>query len=344
MFPYSDPGKTLKPAKALANYRMLLHIQYRQSAKLPQSAFTLLEAFQEVPPAKQETAPVEWVAFPKSALATNAQIDADRFQFQDEYVEWRVETAGGKVQQITFTTDFLEYYEALAMASAAALRTAIRAVVPGANPKVAELFGPGPNPATLAPEARARRFREFAKQNPWNNGQKGILCLAQQFNTLGALFNLVAPAAVPNLTVEPGAVCGILGSGCGPDRNSDPSIATAAQTLARGGRGLSLADPVGIEIVRLGGIWRLNGQELDINDPTRNQGVWTVTRGGRRAVLTVMPGLLLDDAPVTAGAQVAAALRVRASVVSAAEADLPEWARMGQESPQRGDPGARGGV
>jgi hypothetical protein len=79
MFPYSDPGKTLKPAKALANYRMLLHIQYRQSAKLPQSAFTLLEAFQEVAPGKQETAPVEWVAFPKSARATNAQIDADRF-------------------------------------------------------------------------------------------------------------------------------------------------------------------------------------------------------------------------------------------------------------------------
>jgi hypothetical protein len=80
MFPYSDPGKTLKPAKALANYRMLLHIQYRQSAKLAQSAFTLLEAFQEVAPEKQETAPVEWVAFPeKCAGHQNAQIDADRF-------------------------------------------------------------------------------------------------------------------------------------------------------------------------------------------------------------------------------------------------------------------------
>jgi hypothetical protein len=101
---------------------------------------------------------------------------------------------------------------------------------------------------------------------------------------------------------------------------------------------------VGVEIARLGGIWRLNDQELDINDPASNQGVWAVTRGGRRAVLTVMPGLLLDDAPVTAGAQVAAALRVSASVVSAAEADLPEFARMGQESPQRGDPVARGGV
>ena len=77
----------------------------------------------------------------------------------------------------------------------------------------------------------------------------------------------------------------------------------------------------------------------------RSPGI-TVSTARRPPRVTVQtPWFLLDDAPVTAGAQVAAALRVRASVVSAAEADLPEWARMGQESPQRGgDPGARGGV
>jgi hypothetical protein len=344
MFRYSDPGKTLKPATALANYRMLLHGQYRQHGKLARSAFTLLEAFQEVAPAKTQVAAVEWSAYPKSAKTTNAQIDADRFDFQDEYVEWRVERTAGKLKRITFTTEFLEYYEALAMVGVKELVAAIKAVIPGANPDIAGLFGPGFNPAAATPEARAARFRNFAQQSPWNNGQKGILCLAQGANTLGALFNLVGRAAIPNPAVPPGSVCATLGGYCGPDRNSDPSVATAVQTLARARRSLSLVDPAGIEIVRLGGIWRVKDKVIDINSSTTNQGIWTVTRKGRRGVLKVVPNLFLDDAAITTGTQVAAALRVSASVISAAEADLPEWARTGQESSQRLAEVAGGGV
>ncbi len=344
MFNYKDPGGTLTPPKALANYRQLLHAQYRMHAKLAKSAFTLLEAFGELPAATlpREDA-VEWSAFPITASGTNQEIDANRFRFQDEYVEWRVERTGAKVKQITFTTEFLEYYEALAMVGMDAVVAAIKAVIPGASPKAAELFGPGFDPATSTPEGRAGSFSSFAQQNPWNNGVKGILCLAQQFNTLGALFNLVGRGAVPNPAVASGAICGTLGGFCGPGRNSDPSIATAVQDLSRAQRGLSLRDPAGIEIARLSGIWARNGVQIDINDPAGNGGLWAITRTGRRAVLKNATGLSIDGESVTTGAQVASRLRVRAVVVSAAEADLPEWSRIGQENSVRLDQAAAGG-
>jgi hypothetical protein len=336
MFDYTDPAGTLKPASALAHYRRRLHEQYRMHARLAGSAFTLLEAFDDVAADKQRVDTVRWTAFPKTAQATNAQIDTDRFSFQDEYVEWRVErSAAGALTKVTFTTEFLEYYEALAMASHSTLVNGIKAVIPGAAPTAPELYGPGFTPAGAAPEARARKFRDFARRNPWNDGRKGILCLAQEFNTLGALFNLTGPSAVPNLALPVGSICASLGNLCGPERNSDPSISAAVQTLARATRGISLADPVGIVIESLGGIWRIGADEVDINDPASNQGGWRISRGGRRAELTVVPGLVLDDNVLESGAQVAAVLSVTASAVSAAEADMPDWSRIGQEQSQR---------
>ena len=335
MFNYKDPGGALKPARALNNYRQLVHAQYREQAKRASSAFTLLEAFAEMPvgTAPRED-PVEWLAFPRRFNVGNDQIDTERFQFQDEYVEWRVEKAAGKVKQVTFTTDFLEYYEALAMVGVNELVAGIKAVILNANPKPAELFGAGGDLATALPESRAARFRNFAQQNPWNNGTKGILCLGQQFNTLGALFNLVGPGAVTNLNVDASQICATLGNFCGPDRNSDPNIATGVQNIARAKRGLALRDPVGVEIVRLTGVWKRNGTEIDINNPAQSQ-IWSVTRTGRRAVLKNVAGLTVDDDPITSGSQVAARLSVRAVVVSAPESDLPEWSRVGQESSAR---------
>jgi len=335
MFAYTDPGKTLKPARALANHRLALHLEYSQSARLPGSAFTLLEAFDEVAEAKKSIAAVEWTAFPRSATATNDQIDTNRFRWQDEYVEWAVTRKAGKVTQVVFTTEFLAYYEALARVGPAELVAAIKAVMPSANPKVSELFGPGFTAATASEEARASRFRNFAQQNPWVNGQKGTLCLAHGSSTLGALFRLVDVASIPNPAVPANAICGTLGGNCVPDRNSDPNIAAAVQTLSQNDRSFTLADPAGIEISTLGGIWRLGNEEIDINDKAKNQGVWKLSRGNRRGELTVAANLVLDDNPVTSGAQVAAALRVKSSVVSAANADLPEWARAGKEASQR---------
>jgi len=335
MFSYLDPGGTLKPAAALAKYRQLMHEQFRTHAKKPKSAFTFLEAFLEAAPGKTQEAAVQWSAFPITAQVTNDKIDAQRFDFQDEYVEWRVERTAGKVKQITFTTDFLEYYEALASVGFAQLVAGIKAVIPAANPKAEELFGPGFTPDTSSAEGRAARFRAFAQKNPWNNGTKGILCLGQQFNTLSALFNLVGPAAIVNNTVPAGAICGTMGGNCGQNRNSDPSIATAVQNLARANRGLSLRDPAGIEIVSLGGIWKQGNTQIDINDKATNSGIWAISRSGRRAVLKPPAGLTVDGDSVTTGAQIANRLRVQARVIWAAEADMPEWSRVGQETSTR---------
>src|SRR6266436_2160141 len=94
MFDYSDPTGTglLERTAALVPYRIAIHGLYREFARLPSSAFTLLEAFAELgsaPPALPTT--VTWIAFPRTASASFGQIDTRRFDHQDEYVEWRVE-------------------------------------------------------------------------------------------------------------------------------------------------------------------------------------------------------------------------------------------------------------
>jgi hypothetical protein len=335
MFLYTDPAGTLSPQQALDNYRIALETEYQTSARLKDSAFALLEAFDGIPKARLTFGSVSWPAFPRKTSAPNGQIDQERFTLQDEYVEWRVERTNNRIHRVTFTTEFLAYYVALARTSTAALLAAIQTVIPGAKPTNAELFGPG---VTASPSAleRARRFTAFAQRNPWINGNKGILCLAHSNNSLLALFRLVDIAAVRNPVVEPADVCSSLDGFCDPARNSDPNIAAAVQQIARDDHSFSLVDPVGIEIAALGGIWRRGNRTININDPAANEGLWNLTRGKRRGELTIPDDLLSDDQPITSGAQVAATLRVQASVIAARNVDLPEWARIGNEEQARG--------
>ena len=238
---------------------------------------------------------------------------------------------------MTFTTEFSEYFEALAQTDAAALKEEIGNVIPGAAPTDQELFGAGFNPATASARARGDRFRRNLERNPWNNGQRGILCLTQQFNTMGALFNLLGHCGIPKTALDPGAVCGAVGNFCGPDRNSDPSVCAAAQNLARAGQSFCLEDPCGIRILRLdvSGSWKVDGQAVDINDEAANGGVWKVMRNSRRAVFSFHRAVTFADAPIRTGAQLADLLIVGADVVHAPDAALPEWARLGHENSRR---------
>jgi hypothetical protein len=234
------------------------------------------------------------------------------------------------VGRITFTTEFPEYFEALATARVDALKQELARLDPSVNPSDEQLFGAGPNPAGQSGLTRAQRFRDNLAANPLNAGVR-ILCLTQQFNTLGALFNLLGHCGVARLNLPASAVCGSVGGACGPGRNSDPAVCLAAQNLARSKFGLSLKDPAGIVIRRLDGAWSLDGQAVDINDAASNQGLWSVARGGRRAVLDVRPGLELDGQPIRCGAEVADRLFVGAAVLAAPEAALPAFARTGAE-------------
>lgn len=236
MFDYTDPAATggLMRAGALDEYRMLLHEFYVEFARLPNSAFTLLEAFAGL---QGDESQVTWKAFPRTANTTNETIDRDRFRLQDEYVEWHAtKGSDGSVTRVVFTTEFPEYYQACAAVGSQALKGAIQEVLPAAAPADRDLFGAGFDPSGAQPIARARMFRQHLRRNPWNKGERGILCLTQRTNTLGALFNLVGQCAIPQADLDPTDVCTAVGDACGPERASDPVVCAAAQRTARSQR------------------------------------------------------------------------------------------------------------
>lgn len=334
MFAYTDPtgGNFLGDQAAQDDYLASLDRLYDFHARRQASAFTWLEAMSSLQGgATPLPASVDWRAFPLTAQATDRQIDVGRTGFQDEYVEWHAETKSERLAKVTFTTEFPEYFEAFAAAGVAPLIAAIRAVIPGANPTDAELFGNVTSPQNLPPNARKNAFRARLANNPWNNGQKGILCLIQQFNTLSALFNLLGACGIEKAQGSPNDTCSLVGGACGPGRASDPRVCAAAQTQVRDAFGFTLTDPAGIHIVKLEGTWKINGQIVDINNPAQNQGAWTLSRNGRRGVLQVVPGLTLGDDELLTGAQVSRFVLVAADLLTTPEANLPVWAQTGNE-------------
>jgi hypothetical protein len=335
MFAYSDPTGTgfLKQSSALEAYRREFGQLDTQFHRVPGSAYARRDAFTQLAPGTQSGSDtVEWKAFPISQSGTPAEKDRNRFTKQDEYVEWRVEADGQSLKRVTFVTEFPEYFEALAEVSAAALKEEIRNLHPGANPTDQEIFGAGFNAATAAPEARVGAFRSNRRNNPWNNGEKGILCLTQRDNTLGALFNLLAACGVPRQG-DAGQVCATVGNACGASRNSDPAVCLAAQTLARGNRSFSLEDPGGVRVLGLdpAGQWTVDGEDVDMNDAANNRGIWKVTRNGRRGTFTFHGDVRLAGERITTGTDLSRQLIVGATVIHAPSAALPDWARIGNE-------------
>jgi hypothetical protein len=340
MFSYTDPAKRnfLGNQAAQAEFVQRLRTTYDSFARRPNSAFTWIEAFDHLANGQlPQVRSVDWRAFPLTATAPNDKaIDSDRFSFQDEYVEWRAEKKGTKLAKVTFTTEFPEYFEAFAAVGIDALTQAVQDVIPGANPTEADLFGPDFHANASTPLARAQTFRRNLAKNPWNNGTRGILCLTQRFNTLEALFNLLTACGVPQTSGTPQDTCGLVGGACGPGRSSDPAICTVGQSAVRAGVAYTLRDPAGIRFLSLEGVWKLNNAIIDVNDAASNQGIWVVSRNGRRAVLTIPTGLTLDGTALVTGAQVSHKVAVVADLLTAPDAALPDWARISAESGSRG--------
>lgn len=330
MFSYSDPTGTdrLEMEGALGFWQQVVRAEDVAAARRPGAAITVMEAFEDVPPDSLGRATVPWLAFPKSQNQTLATLDAERLR-QDEYVEWRIERDGDDRLRVVFTTEFREWWAVLAAASFEALVRAIQELVSDADPSPAEVFGPDFDPDSATPTTRFRAFLQHLEDNPWNNGTNAILCHQQPNNTLRALYKLVEDCSIHRTDLPANSVCGNVG--CVPERNSDPFICVATQNLAASRQVLSLADPVGIRLLSLEGIWKLHGDEIDINDAS-NAGIWNVSRNGRRGELTVVEGLTLDDDPILHGASVARLLRVGADVIHCSEALVPVWAQTGMES------------
>jgi hypothetical protein len=339
MFNYADPvGRGFLSNDAVAQvYRQRLQGVYDSFARRADSSFTWAEAFEQLAGGQLPTpVSVDWFAFPLTAQATANEIDRRRLDFQDEYVEWRTETKANKLARVTFTTEFPEYFEAFAAVGFDALAAAVRDAQPDANPTVVDLFGPGFNPDAAPVTARINRFRGRLPANPWNNGEKGILCLMQQFNTLSALFNLLTECGVARVEGTPQDTCGLVGGACGVGRSSDPAVCAQAQSAARGKLGFTLRDPGGVRIVELQGDWKVKNDPININDPAKNRGAWQIDRNGRRGTLTFAEGLTLNGEPIVTGAQVSRNLRVTADLFAAREETIPDWARTGNELGSRG--------
>lgn len=329
MFDYSDPvdEDVLAAEGALAIYRREIHGIFRSFARRPRSAFTLPEAFIE---ARRNplTAQITWLAFPRLATESDASIDRNRLRLQDEYVEWFVERAAdGAISRVICSTEFPEYYEALAEVSAEAVITEA-ARVTGQVADLIDFFGPNFNPTQATPSGRAARLREHARTNPWNSS-KSILFLSHPSSTLGALLNLVTECGVIPQKGPVESTCGKNPNACVAGRNSDPIICAQTQELARNRQGLTMADPVGVEIVELQGIWKESGSQIDVSG---RPDIWRVSRNRRRAELRVTPQLTLGDDAITSGAQVAKKLVVGATVWFLPDENLPSWGRLGQES------------
>lgn len=329
MVDYIDPTGTglLESTGALSNYRRILDRQYTGGASVPNSGFASLEDFAQAQ-AQPQPSSVEWRAFPRSRIGvTEAQIDANRPLLQDEYVEWRVERFGDRITRITFCTEFPEYFKALAEVGVDAVIAAVKEQEPSANPEVFELFGTNNNSVLNTSGGRVTAFENNLFVNPWNNGEKSIMCLIQGANTLGALFRLVWECAIPRLNLPVGGVCGAVS--CGTTRDSDPRVCAASQSTVRSGQAITLADPAGIEIFRLQGDWELNGASVDIaNTPD----IWSISRNGRRATLTIPDGLTVDGDKIETGAQVSRLVNVRVNVHTVLNVTLPVSSQLGNET------------
>ena len=179
------------------------------------------------------------------------------FRPQDEYLEWFVNSAQGKVTSVIFTCEGPEYWEALAHGYPLNFTLPIaqnglngtkhtRAV--GDKGKLLALYrqfcGPNVQLADLLDNKG-----NYNRWNKWNTTH-GVVHLNNPFNTLSAEINIAAQATIlrkKNGTVinDPDALIRCSGFG-EPLRASDPHIGDEVNTLARNGYAITLQNPVGL--------------------------------------------------------------------------------------------------
>ena len=145
MFSYSDPAgrNFLGNGSVQIAFQSKMQQFYDKFGSRPNSGFTWLEAFRELQGGqKLLEQSIEWRAFPLLAKGSDEEIDGQRLQFQDEYVEWAVEKNTDEMPtKITFTTELPEYLEAFAEIGLHELIQAVQDIIPGAAPAIGDLYG-----------------------------------------------------------------------------------------------------------------------------------------------------------------------------------------------------------
>ncbi|SFI61100.1 hypothetical protein [Bradyrhizobium sp. Gha] len=248
---------------------------------------------------------ITWTAFPK-IVALDSATDQERWKtadgsrdVQDEYCEWSVTRAGGKIKSVMFTCEGPEYWEFLAATKPDVVLALYRKHI---DPSVAakELFGTDGS---------------YLARNKWNSGtSRGAMHLIQDNNTLSAEIELAAGASntrAPKGTLITDAKelidCGRYGQA---DRHSDPKIGSDVNTLARADADITLANPVGIYF---DGLSTAGWKTPDQSDPAS---FWKVVRGTEakpvRAIFEVpsdrnylVGDITVNGRPIEYGAQIA---------------------------------------
>jgi hypothetical protein len=224
---------------------------------------------------------VDWGAYPvriRSCLSRPEQAhrlldwttrtgDKGRDLYQEEYFEWRVvRDRNDRIVRIEMTTELPEYWETLAAYHPRKTLQLVESLA-GEKPDTKDVYGRlDPFAASATPSKRRNAFASKmrypgANWSPYNNGQKGLCFMSQEFNTLSAAILLVAYAAFPFVTRDSASspwrkMTGPEAIATGTQsavscRNSDPTIVGACIGLAFDGRAFAFADPVGIYIINV---------------------------------------------------------------------------------------------
>lgn len=190
---------------------------------------------------------VTWNGFPKRFLtsgpggttnfaAAEPALTPGHNRQQDEYLEWHAaRDASGKITSVQFTCEGYDYYKFLGKNAPDALVALYKKYISSAVKKE-DLFSGG----------------QYDVLNRWNTTD-GAMHLTHPANNLFAEVFLAASASVRRKNSS-----GVEVTASGPlincaqfgaaNRNSDPAIGVAVNGLARQGRMITLANPVGLYI------------------------------------------------------------------------------------------------
>ena len=216
-------------------------------------------------------------------------------RMQDEYLEWHtyVDPQSGKVNKISFTAEPPEYWQLLGRNDPDLLVQLYRQYI-DESISAEDLFWPAdvviPVFASTADglqridytHAFDYRKGDYNPLNKWNTTH-GIMHLTQGANTLSAQIYLAADSTLryeigSTLRAEDSearfklAACAMFGE---INRNSDPTIGQAIQSLVQSGKAVSVSDPIGLYISDV----QLEGAFDPDNRPLQKAQIYAYQRG-----------------------------------------------------------------